>query len=149
MAIVDRGWKRIKRDMYALDKQKSQIGLLAEKAGAHLVNIGYWNHYGTRRNGKRHVPAVPFLTRSLRKTKRNLKSKRGTIAKAYTRLLMGKLSPSAFMDIPAEFQAKKTSEWMDKNKTPHNKESTIRQKGFDDRLRQEGDLIDAIDYKHL
>lgn len=147
MAIVDRGWNRIKRNLYSIHGKHVRVGLFRDLVGAHLVMIGVYQHYGTRRNGKVHIPAVPFLSKSFRKSHRNHTSKRGVIARGYVSMLMGRISKDQLMHQIGAYQAGEVQAWIARIKTPHNADSTIARKGFDNRLVHHGHLRLGINYK--
>jgi len=56
---IDRGWKRIKKDVRRMDKSFVKIGLQQNAGrvnGTSLAMIGFWNEFGTR-----HIPSRSFI----------------------------------------------------------------------------------------
>lgn len=58
--VKDLGEREIMRLYRELGKTEINIGVLSS-AGQDMVNIAVWNHFGTKRRGKRHIPERPFM----------------------------------------------------------------------------------------
>jgi hypothetical protein len=138
MPIIDRGWNRIKTNLYWLDGKSVSVGVFASVVGAHLALIAVANHEGTRRNGKPHIPSRPFLRKAFKKNLRQFRAKRGTIARNMGLIYRGRASGSKLLHELGLFMTTETMEAIQKFTTPHNDPATIARKGFDDPLVDTG-----------
>lgn len=141
MAIIDKGWKRIKRSLHYLHGRCVDVGVIASLVGSHLVMIATANHFGTRRGGKQHIPPRPFLRHAYRKARRGLMGKRSIIARQLNALYRGRSNASTLLHEVGQFYQGKVIDTMQAFSSPANAPSTIRQKGFNDPLIESGKLV--------
>ena len=148
MAIIDTGWKRIKRELNGLNRRTVNSGLLAALVGAHLVMIAVWNHFGTRKNGKKHIPARPFMKHAWRKAKTKIAGRRGLIVNSLNSIYRGRSNGRAMLKNVGRLMQEYIENAILFLRTPANKASTIRIKGFDKPLvGPEQDLLKGIRYE--
>ena len=147
--IIDRGYKRIKKELQAMAKHEVAIGVLGKAgqtqypdADATLIDVAIWNHYGTRRKGKVHIPKRPFMDIAIRKYEQNMLNAviaginaiiRGSDARTQLDRL-GLLHTGHIQKVIAAL------------KTPPNAPATIRKKGVDNPLIDTGRLRQAISH---
>lgn len=147
--IVDKGWNRIKANLKGLDRQRVEVGVFASQVGAHLVLIAAANHNGTRdKLGRVHIPRRPFILNAYRKRRKTLMGKRGVIASQLNLIYRKTGSSSYLLHALGKYMTEEVQDMIVKTITPHNAPSTIRQKGFDKPLIEDGTLaFEGIGYE--
>lgn len=140
MVIVDRGWRRIKTNLYWLNNRRVEVGVFASVVGAHLTLIAVANHEGARKGGKQVIPPRRFLTSAYRKNRRKLKGKRGTIARSLDGIYRKRTDGKGLLHELGLFMTTESMEAIQNFTTPANKAGTIAKKGFNDPLVHTGKL---------
>lgn len=138
--------------MRAMDGRSVHVGHIASLCGAELVSIAIWNHFGTRRNGKRHIPARRFHKFAWTRSKSKAYGKRGPVTTAFKSYHLA----AAFGAANANAALREIGEWY-KNRlqdgirdftTPANAPATVANKGFNDPLiGKELDLLNKVGVK--
>lgn len=148
MAIVDRGWKKLKRELYSLNGQCVEVGVFASLVGAQLVLIAAANHEGTRKNGKVHIPRRPFILNTYRKRKRQFTGANGLLARQFKMVERGQQSASGLLHEIGQYMASEVQEMIHTGPFKANAASTVRQKGFNHPLEETGKLAaEGISYQ--
>lgn len=149
--IIDRGWKNIKRAMRQMDGQSVHVGHIASLAGSELVMIAVWNHFGTRRNGKRHIPPRRFHNFTWTRSKGKAYGSRGAITTAFKSYhlaaVFGASSASATLREVGEWYKNRLQDGIRDFTTPANAASTVAQKGFNDPLIHHLNLLNKVGVK--
>lgn len=127
--IKDLGEKEIMRMYRELGKVEINVGVLSS-AGQDMVNIAFWNHYGTEKNGKTHIEERPFMAMVFDQKSELIKKK---MAKSVSMIRNRNQIHSQLSKVGLLVQGliQKSITLFD---DPRNKDSTIRQKGFDNPL---------------
>ena len=128
------GWIEIQKQLELLKKHDVVVGVLG-KSGSDIVNIAAWNHFGTT-----NIPAVPFLTIAVDKNKAEIKKfSFASIDHIYQGSTA--IKELNLLGLFAEGFVTKTIKQI---KTPANAPSTVKKKGFDNRLVDSGRLSQSI-----
>lgn len=145
MSVIDRdlGWKKIMRDFQNLDGRNIVAGVLKnagkEPNGAKLVDVAFWNEYGTK-----NIPSRPFV----RLTHENNRQKWGDLSEKVCDDIVARRGYTPTLNFLGETMVKDTQKiFGDKSKLTHNAPSTIRRKGHDKPLIDKGKLQKSIDYR--
>lgn len=147
MAVVDMGWKRIKRELNGLNRRTVNSGLLAALVGAHLVMIAVWNHFGTRKNGRKHIPARPFMKHAWRKARAKIAGKRGLIVRSLDDIYRGRSNSQVMLKNVGRLMQEYIENAILFLRTPVNAAATVRIKGFDKPLVHTQQLLKSIRFE--
>jgi phage gpG-like protein len=110
------------------------------ESGSDIVNIAIWNHMGTRRDGKLHIPARPYMDITMDRIDSQLASIQ---AYALEQIQSGTPVNRALAVVGLFLQAEMQQTIADL-KDPPNSPSTIARKGFDNPLIHKGRLRASI-----
>lgn len=150
--IIDRGWKNIKRAMNKMDGRSIHVGHIAGICSSELVMIAIWNHFGTRRNGKRHIPARRFHQFALTRSRAKAYGRNGPITTAFKSYHLaasfGAANTNAALQEIGGWFKNQIQDAIRDFSTPANAESTVAQKGFNDPLiGQTQELLNKVGMK--
>lgn len=147
--VVDRGWRKIKRDCAALDRQAVKVGLRAggpSNDGVPIVAYATWNEFGTNDG---HVPSRPFMRRTSDEVKPEINSRRGFVANLLKRMISGHMTGNQILDaLGLWYQAKiratirKSASWAKPNAP-----ATIKAKKSSTPLIDDAMMIGNVDYQ--
>lgn len=140
--VKDLGEREIMRLYRELGKTEINIGVLSS-AGQDMVNIAVWNHFGTKRRGKRHTPERPFLALVFDEYHVQIKNKLAASVKniQHRGHIHRELSKVGLF---VEGLTKKVITLLD---DPPNAPSTIKKKGADNPLIDSGRLRASVSYE--
>lgn len=137
--------------MRAMDGRSVHVGHIASLAGAQLVMIAIWNHFGTRRNGKRHIPPRRFHNFTWTRSKSKAYGKNGAITTAFKAYHLsaafGASNTNATLREIGKWYENRLKDGIRDFTTPANKPSTIAQKGFNDPLIDQLNLLNKVGVK--
>lgn len=141
---IDLGWNAIVKELKKLDNTTIEVGVLENAPkykSANMASVAFWNEHGTK-----NIPPRPFLRPSLEgvNMQRLMQLQKTLIAQLESR------TPLSFSKVLKEVgeNQKKLIQWIILRKSsPANKESTVRQKGFNDPLIHTYKLHDNIKWK--
>lgn len=139
--LDDRVWKEHEAAVKELVQTEIAVGVLG-KSGSELVNIAYWLHEGTRKNGNIHIPPRPYFTITMTMGMREIQDAEDL---ALQRILSGK-PVQASLALFGAYLAAEVQKTMVKIDEPANAPSTVDKKGFDNPLIHIGRLKGAITY---
>lgn len=144
--LVDRdhGWLNIKNEMAAMRGAVARIGLLSKsgkskKSNASIVEIGFYNEFGTK-----DIPARPFI----RTTADENRTKYVSLFKSEaTKIFQGRSTTRRSLELIGLRAQADVRKKIKSIKTPPNAASTIRQKGSDNPLIDDGTMLRAVDFE--
>jgi len=130
-------------------KHEVAIGVLG-KAGqtqypdtdATLVDVAIWNHYGTRRKGKRHIPKRPFMDIAIRQYEQAILN---AVIAGINAIISGSDSTTQLNRLGL-LHAGQIQKVIAALKTPPNAPATIRKKGVDNPLIDTSRLRQAVSH---
>ena len=150
---VDKGWKRVTRKIFALDRKTVSAGIHTdagnEKNGESIAQVAFWNEFGTTREKDgakvQHIPARPFVRLTFEEHNKEWHDEADT---QLTAMVNGGKTANGALNAVGRRMAKDIKSIIgDTSKLRHNAPATIRKKGFDKPLYETGKLKAAIDFK--
>lgn len=143
--VIDRdlGWNNIVKDIKSLDGKSVSAGILKnagkEPNGANLVDVAFWNEYGTKK-----IPSRPFVRLSFE----NNKDKWGDLAEEVVADVIDKRGyTQGLKKLGNEMKNDIKSIFGDTTQLAHNAPSTIAKKGRDEPLVDKGKLKASVNYR--
>lgn len=141
---IDMGWNAIVKELKKLDNTIIEVGVLENAPkykSANMASVAFWNEHGTK-----HIPPAPVHAPSLEgKHLINLiKKEKELIDKLESK---NGISADKVANETGKYQAKEVKQMIIDIKEPHNKDTTIKRKGKDDRLVDKGIYRDNIDHR--
>jgi len=139
----DRGYKRIKIDMKALDGKAVKVGVMggAENNGVAIVDYAVWNEFGTSR-----IPARPFMAKTADENRDTVQKFAGFLI---GKVIDGQLSVDRalknlgeFYQLKIQMNIRTAKEWAEPNAP-----ATIAMKGSSSPLIDQGRLVQSIRYE--
>jgi len=149
--IIDKGWKRILRQMRLMDKSFTKVGVQQDTTRkdsevSDMVLVAMWNEFGTK-----NIPERSFIRETVDKKKKQIF---GLKKKMYEDILDGQKSTRRALEIIGEYVQSQTQLTIKRKKSPPNALSTQRAKGrrlgkksgrlVDNPLIDTGQLIQSI-----
>ena len=145
----------IRRGLKNFSSKKVIIGFLKGKADVPRntdddedlttnLDVALANHFGTRKKGKVHIPARPFVDVSIREKSRYFGKK---FSDATKKILKGNLNVDDFLDKMGEQGITVMQDYAINLRTPENAASTIAQKKSSNPLINNGDMVRAVSYE--
>jgi len=151
---IDKGWRRIKKELRKLDKSFTKVGLPQEGAVAspqrkgsgkesfkemsELVIVGASNEFGTKR-----IPERSFLRSA---TDENIRSVENVKDKEYSKLLSGTTTYKKALGRVGEFLTGKVKKKIRDLKMPVNAPTTIARKKSANPLVDTGQMVQSIQH---
>lgn len=142
--VIDRGWKRISRELHTLERRKAQAGVWAwakYKDGTRVLDAAVWAEYGTAK-----APARPFMRYAADNGHADLiRYTQGQLVALYVSGLSsrGLLGNVAGYHVAQQRDAiVQAQSW-----AVPNAPSTVARKGFDSPLIETGWLMRAFEYR--
>lgn len=120
-----------------LTNSEIAVGVVGEN-DSDLAKIAFWNHYGTRKHGKRHTPPRPFFDITMERVASELEDVEDL---AIGKILQGMPVKQA-LGLVGAWLAGEVQQTIADLKIPGNAPSTIAQKGFDNPLIGGGTIND-------
>jgi hypothetical protein len=141
----------MKRSLESFAGRCAYVGFPMGKVSSHLIAIAYWNHYGTRRNGKRHIPARRFMSDALKRARPEFSRKNGGAVQEFRQFQLSAISGAAnvtgaWEKIAAVYKFA-VYQAITEFHSPPNAPATIKEKGFDNPLIWTGGLRRSIAYR--
>ncbi len=144
--VIDRdfGWNKIVQDLKLLDGKSVSAGILKnagkEPNGAKLVDVAFWNEYGTKK-----IPSRPFVRLSFE----NNKDKWGDLAEEVVADVIDKRGyTQGLKKLGNEMKTDIISIFGDTTQLAHNAPRTIaKKKGRDEPLVDEGKLKASVNFR--
>lgn len=143
VTVIDRGFRKIERELHALERRRGQAGVWAGTTyadGEDVVNAAVWAEYGTS-----NAPSRPFLRHAADNGHDDLiRYTRAQIVALYVSGLSarGVIGNVAGFHSAQQQDAVRNSSWAIRNAP-----ATIARKGFDRPLFETGALLGALTYR--
>jgi hypothetical protein len=139
----DRGWRRIRRQLKLIDNSYTKVGVQqgelhksADGELSDLVVIAAVNELGTRR-----IPSRPFMRNAVDGNQVQLYR---TQLEMYSDVVQGKKTVRTALSAIGEFMTAKVKREIKTLRTPPNAPATVKRKGSDNPLIDQGQLIQSI-----
>jgi hypothetical protein len=139
----DRGWRRIKRELKLMDKSYTKVGVQqgeihksADGELSDLVVIAAVNEIGTKR-----IPSRPFMRNAVDGNQMGIFK---TQVEMYGDVSRGVKTVRTALATIGEFMTAKVKKEIKTLRTPPNAPATVKRKGSDNPLIDQGQLIQSI-----
>lgn len=136
--------KHIKIPNLAGQPTRVKVGYPAGETGGEIIKRAIWNHYGTHRNGKQHIPPRPWLLNAMRQNRSKYLKALKVIA---SQVVTGKTTLDAALRILGRQAKDDVINALVELREPANAPSTIRAKGSSNPLIDTGDMRTSTTFK--
>ena len=144
---IDRGWKRIKRDLRDLDGSNTKVGIHSGQLHSSvdgvsdMVMIGAANEFGTK-----NIPSRSFMRDAFDKNKQVIGDLQDSL---FAKVITNTISARQGLSILGEFMTNKIKLSIKNLKTPPNKPATIQRKKSSNPLIDKGQLVQSITHSEF
>lgn len=142
VVVKDFGYDKHIKLQAEIARHEIAVGILPS-AGQDTVNHAVWNHYGTRRNGKPHIPERPFLASAINEFEDRIFQR----TQIHLRTIRQSSDIRPMLGTIGRFVSDRIRDSIIDFDNPPNAPSTIKAKGFNDPLIETGKLRDATDFE--
>ena len=156
--VIDRGWKRIQKEMKEIHGSYVKIGVISgggekrykkhkdvsgkkEGSNVDIARLAAIHEYGLP---SKRIPSRPFIKQSFDKNKRKIKSKTESLLK---NIYQGSKTTKGALDTLGLFHQGNTRKIFTEGSFRANKPSTVKEKGSSRPLIDTGRLRQSIDYE--